>query len=121
MTPVDAVFESYKKLLARSARMLTLARNEEWVQLADEEAAYREEIEALKGLEKPETQASNGMQRKADLLERLLLQDAETRRCVEKHRAELGELMDDSRRRRDLSRAYQTADNGGISSKQGPQ
>ncbi|WP_227368278.1 flagellar protein FliT [Halomonas sp. M20] len=121
MRPIDAVFVSYKKLLTRSARMLALARKEEWAQLAEEESAYRKEIEALKELETPETQTSDSVRRKAELLERLLIQDAETRRCVEKHRAELGELMDDSRRRRDLSRAYQAADIGGVSSNQGRQ
>ncbi|MGC3874988.1 flagellar protein FliT [Halomonas sp. GXIMD04776] len=121
MMPTNKVFAAYEKLLAHSTRMLAFARKEEWSRLAEEESAYAVEVEALKGLGTPEEYDKNSLRRKAGLLERILEQDAETRRHLEKHRTEIGDLMDDSRRRRDLSRAYQTAGIDGASGRQGLQ
>lgn len=110
MTPVENVLAAYEKLLAHSTRRLASARDGQWSQLVQQESAYLTQVESLKVLEarsKLDMQSdSEGMRRKADLLGRLLKQEAQIRQQVERYRGELRDLMDDSRHRRDLSKAY---------------
>lgn len=106
MTAANEVLAGYEKLLQRSARMLAWARQGEWAHLVQEESVYVVAVEDLKRLEAGYTLDRADMQRKADLLERILEQDAEVRQRLETRRDELSGLIGDTRRRRDMSRAY---------------
>ncbi|WP_245791932.1 flagellar protein FliT [Modicisalibacter ilicicola] len=97
-------------MLKRSARMLNSAREGEWAHLVHEESTYVIEVEDLRQLEIHCELDADAMRRKADLLERILEQDTETRQRLENRRNELSELMGNSRRRRELSRTYQAPD-----------
>lgn len=123
MTPVENVLAAYQKLLGYSSRRLASARDGQWSQLVQQESAYLAQVESLKALEarcKLDMEGdSEGMRRKARLLERILKQESQIRQHVERYRDELRDLMDDSRHRRDLSRAYRAgagipSDNQGL-------
>ncbi|GHA84510.1 flagellar protein FliT [Modicisalibacter luteus] len=106
MTAANEVLAGYEKLLQRSARMLAWARQGEWAQLVQEESVYVVAVENLKRLEAECMLDSASMQRKADLLERILEQDVEVRQCLEARRDELSGLIGETRRRHDMSRSY---------------
>lgn len=106
MTAASEVLAGYERLLHRSARMLSWAREGEWANLVQEESVYVVAVEDLKRLEVGCEMDRDNLQRKADLLERILEQDAEIRQRLESRRDELSELIGNTRRRRDLSRAY---------------
>ncbi|MFD2437154.1 flagellar protein FliT [Modicisalibacter luteus] len=86
--------------------MLAWARQGEWAQLVQEESVYVVAVENLKRLEAECMLDSASMQRKADLLERILEQDVEVRQCLEARRDELSGLIGETRRRHDMSRSY---------------
>jgi len=100
------VLESYEQLLQRSARMLDLARNGDWPELVEEESGYVVAVETIKRLEADCVLETPEAQRKAELLERILEQDGETRRHLETRRDELGLLIGDQQRQRQASQAY---------------
>ncbi|MEC9483731.1 MAG: flagellar protein FliT [Halomonas sp.] len=106
MTAASEVLAGYEQLLQRSSRMLAWARQGEWAHLVQEEAVYVVDVDNLRRLETGCALDPVGMQRKADLLERILTQDAEVRQRLEVRRDELSELLGDSRRRQKLSQAY---------------
>ncbi|MCG7598619.1 flagellar protein FliT [Halomonas sp. McH1-25] len=106
MTAANEVLAGYERLLQRSARMLAWARQGEWAHLVQEESVYVVAVEDLKRLEGGCVLDREGTQKKADLLERILEQDAEVRQRLEIRRDELSGLIGDTRRRRDMSRAY---------------
>lgn len=106
MTAASEVLAGYEQLLQRSARMLAWAREGDWAHLVQEEAVYVMAVEDLKRREEDCEFDRDGLVRKADLLERILEQDAEIRQRLEMRRDELSDLLGNSRRRRDLNRAY---------------
>ena len=106
MMAANEVLAGYEKLLQRSAQMLAWARQGEWAHLVHEEAAYVVAVENLKRLEEQCMLDWEGAQKKADLLERILEQDAEVRQRLETRRDELSSLIGETSRRRTMSRAY---------------
>ncbi|GEK48192.1 flagellar protein FliT [Bisbaumannia pacifica] len=110
----ERLLAAYEALLERSTRMLAKAREEAWDALIEEESHYVLEVERLaredQGLELEPAQR----ERKAGLLERILEQDMEVRRHLVARRDELGELIGNSRRKRDLERAYRNPSSGVI-------
>lgn len=121
MTAANEVLAGYERLLQRSARMLGWAREGEWANLVQEESIYVVAVEDLKRLEVDCEMDRANLQRKADLLERILEQDAEIRQRLESRRDELSELIGNTRRRRDLSRAYRAGGAQAIPIDQGHQ
>lgn len=121
MTTVDEVLAGYERLLQRSARMLSWARDGDWTNLVQEESVYVVAVEELKRLEAGCQLDHAEASRKADLLERILEQDAELHRRLRSRRDELSELIGNSRRRRDVSRAYQDENASVVSITQGHQ
>lgn len=119
MAAAGEVLAAYEQLLQRSARMLAWAREGDWANLVQEESVYVVAVEKLKSLEIESKLDHEGRQRKADLLERILEQDAEVRQRLELRRDELSVLMGDARRRRDLSRAYRAGGGQAVSINQG--
>lgn len=121
MAAAGEVLSAYEQLLQRSARMLAWAREGDWASLIQEESAYVVAVEKLRTLEAGSQLGHEGGQRKADLLERILEQDAEVRQHLEHRRDELRVLMGDARRRRDLSRTYRASGGQTVSINQGRQ
>ncbi|MFG6176452.1 flagellar protein FliT [Halomonas sp. THAF12] len=105
----EAVIAGYQALLARSERMLALAREADWSALVDQEADYVQQVERIAELDARHALEREAQNRKAELLERILENDLEVRRHLMQRRDELGELIGTSRRQRDLQRAYGNA------------
>lgn len=103
------VLAGYELLRERSARMLNWAREGDWAHLVQEESSYVMAVEDLKRREQGCQLDHAGLIRKADLLERILEQDAEVRQRLEARRDELSELLGSTRRRRDVNRAYRAS------------
>lgn len=121
MAVAKDVLTGYEQLLQHSARMLAWAREGDWAQLVQEESAYVVAVEQLKRLEAGCEFDREGLSRKGDLLEAILAQDAEIRRRLETRRDELSELLGNTRRRRDVNRAYRVAGTRPIPIDQGRQ
>ncbi|MBZ9556959.1 MULTISPECIES: flagellar protein FliT [unclassified Modicisalibacter] len=106
MMAASEVLAGYEQLLQRSSAMLELARGGDWPELVAEESAYVTAVETLKRLEADCRLGETEAQRKAELLERILEQDVETRRRLESRRDELSALIGNTRRSQDANRAY---------------
>ena len=113
------VLASYELLRQHSARMLTWAREGDWAHLVQEESTYVMAVEDIKRREQGCEFDRDGLVRKADLLECILEQDAEIRQRLETRRDELSELLGNTRRRRDLNRAYRAGGAQPVSIDQG--
>ncbi|ARB46722.1 flagellar protein FliT [Alloalcanivorax xenomutans] len=104
----EGVLVSYETLLARSTRMLACVRQKDWDALVDEQSRYVLEVDRLSRIERDLSFNVEEQERKAALLERILEQDLEVRRCLMARRDELDQLLGTSRRRQDLHRTYQS-------------
>ncbi|WP_136064778.1 flagellar protein FliT [Modicisalibacter radicis] len=109
MTAARDVIAEYERLLLRSTQMLGLAREGDWTRLVEEESAYVVAVENLKACDANGLLDEPGMTRKAELLERILEQDVETRRRLEARREELSELIGSNRRQFNANRAYRAS------------
>jgi len=116
MTPVSSVIEQYRQLLEVSSRMLDLARGQEWEALVQCEAGYVVSLQRVRYLDDAQPLSDSEREQKFGLLERILTQDAETRRMLESRREELSCLIGSSRRQQALGQAYQ-AGRGSIASR----
>lgn len=103
------LIESYELLLQQSKGMLELARRGDWAALLQEKSCGLIDAERLQQLE---AQVSLGQQeqlRKVELLEQILALDVEIRAHLLARRDELGRLLLNSRRQRELNRTYRPA------------
>nr|WP_297457442.1 flagellar protein FliT [uncultured Halomonas sp.] len=103
------VLAGYERLQQHSARMLAWAREGDWANLVEEESSYVMAVETLKQREQGCQFDHDGLVHKANLLERILEQDAEIRQHLEARRDELSELLGSTRRRREVNRAYRAS------------
>ncbi|WP_231613406.1 flagellar protein FliT [Halomonas sp. BC04] len=106
MTTARAVLEGYAQLRQQVAIMLELARAGEWDALIERQAGYLQLADRLRQLDREVELDIDGAQRKAELLEAILADDLAIREQLVARRDELGQLMDSSRRQRDLHRSY---------------
>ncbi|MBZ0331732.1 flagellar protein FliT [Halomonas sp. ANAO-440] len=105
-TTARAVLEGYTQLRRQVAIMLELARAGEWDVLIERQSGYLQLADRLRELDKSAELDDEGVQRKAELLESILADDLAIREQLLARRNELGQLMDSSRRQRDLHRSY---------------
>lgn len=106
MTNSRALLDGYAQLRQQVAIMLELARAGEWDALIERQSGYLQLSDRLRQLDKEAELDHRGVQRKADLLEAILADDLAIRERLMARRCELGQLMDSSRRQRDLHRSY---------------
>ncbi len=116
MAPGSPVIDQYRQLLEVSTQMLGLAREQQWEALVQCEAGYLVSLQRVKSLDREQSLNGSEREQKRDLLERILEQDAETRRMLESRREELSHLIGSSRRQQALGQAYQ-AGRGSIASR----
>ncbi len=105
-TTERAVLEGYTQLRQQVAIMLELARAGEWGELIERQSGYLQLADRLQQLDREVQLDIEGAQRKAELLEAILADDLAIREQLMVRRDELGQLMDSSRRQRDLHRSY---------------
>ncbi|UYG02071.1 flagellar protein FliT [Halomonas sp. LR3S48] len=106
MSTTRAVLDGYARLRQQVAIMLELARAGEWDALIERQSGYLQLADHLRQLDKEAVLDEDGRQCKAALLEAILADDLEIREKLMARRSELGQLMDSSRRQRDLHRSY---------------
>lgn len=104
MTP-RRVIETYEALEALTERMAVAARAAEWDQLTELEASCRPLVAELQSGASPELPAPD-LQRKKELILRILDRDAEIRRLVEPRLATLEHMLHSFRNQRRLDNAY---------------
>ena len=102
----QALLTSYETLLSRVEYMHQLANAEQWAELIDQRTSYVLLVDQLRELDATVSLDSAALQRKAELLERILEHDVDIRRRLVVRRDELGRLIEVSQRQRDLHRAY---------------
>ncbi len=102
----EQVLLAYEALLARSGRMLDCVQRHDWDALVDEESRYVLDVEQLSNSEGDTVLDAAQQDRKALMLEQILDQDLEIRRCLVARREELARLIGTSKRKRELRRSY---------------
>ena len=100
----EAVVEGYEGLLGYTQRMLHAAREGDWPALIEQEHDYVQAVEAIARLDAGQVLSEAQRQRKAELLEVILVNDLEIR--LIQRRDELSALIGNARRQRDVERAY---------------
>lgn len=100
------VVAGYETLLQQTRCMLEATNRQEWETLVSYEADYVLQTEQLKRLDATVPLTEAHQRRKAELIERILENNLHVRDRLMARRDELGELIDTSRRQRNLSRAY---------------
>ncbi|MDW7745263.1 flagellar protein FliT [Halomonas sp.] len=100
------VVAGYETLLQQTRRMLEATSRQEWETLVSYEAYYVLQTEQLKRLDATVPLTEEHQRRKAELIEQILENNLHVRDRLMARRDELGELIDTSRRQRNLSRAY---------------
>ncbi|WP_181872711.1 flagellar protein FliT [Billgrantia montanilacus] len=102
----EAVIAGYVELQKQVAAMLELVHGGEWETLIERQADYLQLAERLRRLDAEVPLADADAARKAELLESILVDDLSIREQLMARRDELGQLLDSSRRQRDLHRSY---------------
>ena len=106
VTPASAVLEGYAELRQQVAIMRELARAGEWDALVERQSTYLELGDRIRRLDAQAELDQQAAQHKAELLEAILTDDLAIRERLLARRQELGQLMESSRRQRDLNRSY---------------
>ncbi len=106
VTPASAVLEGYVELRQQVAIMRELARAGEWDALVERQSTYLELGDRIRRLDAQAELDQQAAQRKAELLEAILTDDLAIREQLLARRQELGQLIESSRRQRDLNRSY---------------
>ncbi|WP_187774594.1 flagellar protein FliT [Billgrantia pellis] len=106
MTTARAVIDGYAELRQQVATMLALANEGDWEALIEQQAGYLQLTDRLRQLDDQSNLNREDAQRKAELLEAILADDLAIREHLVARRTELGQLMDATRRQRDLHRSY---------------
>ncbi|MGM0703517.1 MAG: flagellar protein FliT [Pseudomonadota bacterium] len=102
----DAVIGAYRRLRSLVAEMLALAAEADWGELIERQQSYLEQVDRIKALDAASELPAGHAAHKAELLEAILADDLAIRRHLVARRDELGQLIDSSRRQRDLQRTY---------------
>ena len=106
VTPAGAVLAGYAELRRQVAIMRELAQAGEWDDLVKRQSTYLELGDRIRRLDAQAGLDQQAAQRKAELLEAILTDDLAIRERLLARRQELGQLMESSRRQRDLNRSY---------------
>lgn len=102
----EAVIAGYRRLRDLVAEMRGLADAADWESLIAQQQAYLEQAERLRALDAAWPLTGEAAARKAELLETILANDLVIRERLMARREELGQLIERSRRQRDLQRTY---------------
>jgi flagellar protein FliT len=106
MFDMSPIVRSYEELLVLSEQMLEAARASNWDALNDLQQVYMAEVDRLRLLDHTKPFSDNERLRRFQLLERILAYDARIRDLTMPRLAQLGELLNSSRRKLELSAAY---------------
>lgn len=100
---------TYDQLLKHSKIMLIWAREENWTALLEEEAKYVDEIERLNVQGEQHSAGSPQVKPQSKMLEQILENGAEIRRCLIARRDRISDLMKAAQCRDKLTGTYGVA------------
>ncbi len=100
------VLELYEAILSVTAEMLAAARAADWEKLIEREHACRLLVEQLKQMAEHAPLDDAARRRKAEIIRKVLADDAAIRNLTEPELARLSSLLDAQRRDRGLREAY---------------
>ena len=106
MASQDQVMQCYEQIASLTTSMLQLARAGDWDALATQELAFRVCVDRLRALEPTQALDAAQVEKKYQLLRKIIADDAEIRDLVTPELARLGELLGSMRRQRNLNRTY---------------
>lgn len=114
MAGYEHILDAYGSIAAQSGQMLDAARNSDWVRLIALEQDCRALTETLKrvddGASHPDTAY---LQRKAELICKVLADNIEIRNLTEPWMAQLQNLLGSTSREQRLRQAYGSSSSGG--------
>lgn len=113
MPRTQKVIGAYQQLETHAARMLALARTQDWDGLVREGEAYIAAASALSGMEYACELDERQRRSKYAALEKTLEYDLEIRTRLLEHREELSQSLARTRKQRALARAYGTVNTRG--------
>jgi flagellar protein FliT len=109
MTPHQHILDTYGTIAVKSGQMLDAARNNEWTRLIALEQDCRALTETLRRVDKDATYPDAAyLQRKAELIQKILADDAEIRKFTEPWMNQLAAYLGNARQEYRLRRAYET-------------
>lgn len=103
------ILRSYEELELLATQMLECAKASHWDAMAELQQVYLAEVERLRWLEDDATCARREHASRLRLLQRLLAHDAAIRDLVMPEWSQLGKLLSNARRQKDLCDAYSVA------------
>lgn len=112
MTNETQVVAAYEALLAISAEMVTAARERDWERLVALERRCRGLVDRLRAIDGPGPLSGALRDRKAEIIRKVLADDAEIRNITEPWIARLQSLLEGSLREKRLRQAYGLGESG---------
>ena len=101
-----SVIQIYKELVLRSEQMLEAARQGNWNAMTEVQRIYVAQVDALRSKEAQAPATPQERTQRQALLAKLLAHDAAIRDLVMPQLEQLGDLLGNARRRRNVSEAY---------------
>jgi flagellar protein FliT len=109
MTPHQHILDTYGSIAVKSGEMLDAAKSSDWVRLIALEQDCRALAETLRRVDKEATHPDVAyLQRKAELIQKILADDAEIRKFTEPWMNQLAAYLGNARQQYRLQRAYET-------------
>lgn len=106
------IITTYETILAITGQMLDAARNDDWERLVALEKDRKKLVEELIAENYGLPLSSRFQQRKAEIIRKVLADDAEIRNITEPWMAQLQNFLGSAGRERKLSEAYAPGSNG---------
>jgi len=100
------IIAAYEGILVMTGQMLDAARNDDWDRLVALEQDCRKRVEELIADHTGEPLSSQFQQRKAEIIRKVLADDAEIRNITESWMAQLQDILGSSGREQKLHQAY---------------
>jgi flagellar protein FliT len=100
------ILSIYESILSVTSEMLEAARGAEWDRLIERERACRILVEQLKQMAEDGPLDDLARRRKAEIIRKVLADDAEIRNITEPELARLSEALGAQRRERSMHNAY---------------
>jgi len=106
------IITTYETILAITGQMLEAARNDDWDRLVALEQDCKKLVERLIADNTGQPLSSQFQERKAEIIRKVLADDAEIRNITQPWMAQLQNILGSASRERKLSQAYVSGSSG---------
>jgi flagellar protein FliT len=104
------IIATYEAILALTGEMLEAARNDDWERLVALEKDCKQLVDALIAEDKGGPRDSDFLQRKAEIIRKVLADDAQIRNITEPWMAQLQKILGSAGREKRLHQVYGSGD-----------